>query len=181
MGITELLRKAHSGDRQAMDEVVPLVYAELKKLAAGHLRKEHAVTLETTALVHEAYIRLAGSAQPNYENRAHFFGIASRLMRQILVDAARARHAQRRDVRLEVPIAEISETGAQPGEPVLLVDEALRRLAESDPRRAQMIEMRFFGGMKAEETAEALGLPVQEVRRELRLAQAWLAKEMAGA
>ncbi len=176
-----MLQKAHSGDREAMDAVVPLVYAELKKLAAGHLRRESGAPLETTALVHEAYIRLASGGQPSYENRAHFYGIASRLMRQILVDAARARSARRRDARLEVPIADLPDIGVQPGESVLLADDALRRLAESDPRRAQMIEMRFFGGMTAEETAEVLGLPVQSVRRELRLAQAWLAKEMAGA
>lgn len=176
-----MLQKAHSGDREAMDAVVPVVYAELKKLAAGHLRSESAAPLETTALVHEAYIRLASGGQPCYENRAHFYGIASRLMRQILVDAARARSARRRDSRLEVPIADLPDIGAQPGESVLLADEALRRLAESDPRRARMIEMRFFGGMTAGETAEVLGLPVLSVRRELRLAQAWLAKEMAGA
>ena len=187
MLITELLQRVHAGDKEALNSVVPLVYDELKKLAAGHLRREAsaawhsaAAPFDTTALVHEAFIRLAGGAHPSYENRAHFYGIASRLMRQILVDSARARAAAKRDVRLEVTIAGLPEVGgSRPDESLLAMDRALDRLAEADPMRARLIEMRFFGGMTAEETAAALSMSVHTVRRELRLAQAWLFKEMA--
>ena len=186
MRITELLQRVHAGDKEALNSVVPLVYEELKKLAAGHLRREgsaaahRALPLNTTALVHEAFIRLAGGDHPSYENRAHFYGIASRLMRQILVDSARARVAGKRDVRVEVPLAGIAEPrGRQPDEALLAMDDALSRLAQADPVRARLIEMRFFGGMTAEETATALAMSVHVVRREIRLAQAWLFKEMA--
>ena len=180
MQITELLQRVHAGDRQAMDDVIPLVYGELKKLAAGHLRREGGVKpLETTALVHEAFLRLAGGSQPSYENRSHFFGIASRLMRQILVDQARASTAERRDARMEVQLSGLSDLGRQPNETVLVVNEALDRLEQDSTLRAQLIEMRYFGGMTAEESASAMSISVHLVRRELRLAQAWLTKEMA--
>lgn len=183
--ITELLQRVHAGDRDALNAVVGFVYDELKKLAAAHLRREGPAAasgqsaLNTTALVHEAFIRLSDGRHPTYENRAHFYGIASRLMRQILVDAARARGTQKRNAAAEVPIAELAELGRQPDETLLAVDDALERLAQVDARKAQLIEMRFFGGMTAEESALALGLPVQTVRRGLRVAQAWLLKEMA--
>jgi len=115
MQITELLQKVHAGDQQALNTVIPLVYQELKKLAAGHLRREgKARPLETTALVHEAFLRLARGQQPSYENRSHFYGVASRLMRQILVDLARARSREKRSAMQEVPLAEIPELGRQP-------------------------------------------------------------------
>ncbi len=181
MQITELLQRVHAGDQQATATVMPLVYGELKKLAAAHLRREgKRRPLETTALVHEAFLRLAHGQQPSYQNRAHFYGIASRLMRQILVDMARARSREKRSAAQEVALADIPELGRQPDESVLLIDEALERLAREDPRKVQLIEMRYFGGMTAEETAEALDLSVHVVRRELRLAQAWLHKEVAG-
>lgn len=186
MQITELLQRVHAGDKDALNSVVPLVYQELKKLAAGHLRREGseaargAAPMNTTALVHEAFIRLAGGAHPSYENRAHFYGIASRLMRQILVDSARARASGKRDARLEVQLDGIPDPGGvEPDDALLAIDEALDRLALADPTRANLIEMRFFGGMTAEETATALSMSVHLVRRELRLAQAWLFKEMA--
>jgi len=181
MQITELLQRVHDGDQQALHTVIPLVYDELKKLAAGHLRREgRARPLETTALVHEAFLRLAHGQQPSYENRSHFFGIASRLMRQVLVDLARARSTAKRSAMEEVHLAEIPDLGRQPDESLLIMDEALERLAQSDPLKVQLIEMRYFGGMTAEESATALEMPVHTVRRELRLAQAWLHKEMAG-
>ena len=180
MQITELLQRVHAGDRQAMDAVIPLVYGELKKLAAGHLRREGgAKTLETTALVHEAFLRLAGGSQPSYENRSHFFGIASRLMRQILVDQARACAAEKRDTKMEVMLSGLPDIGRKPDETVLVVNEALDRLEQDSTLRAQLIEMRYFGGMTAEESASAMSISVHLVRRELRLAQAWLTKEMA--
>jgi RNA polymerase sigma factor (TIGR02999 family) len=180
MQITELLQRVHEGDSEALCAVIPLVYDELKKLASSHVRRESRERIETTALVHEAFLRLAGGQHPPYENRAHFFGIASRLMRQILVDMARARATEKRNTLAEVPLAGIPAVGREPDESVLVIDEALERLARADSLRAQLIEMRYFGGMTAEESAAVLSLSVHLVRRELRLAQAWLHKEMAG-
>jgi RNA polymerase sigma-70 factor (ECF subfamily) len=181
MQITELLQRVHTGDQQALHTVIPLVYDELKKLAAGHLRGEgKARPLETTALVHEAFLRLAHGQHPSYENRSHFYGIASRLMRQVLVDLARARSREKRGAMEEVQLAEIPDLGRQPDESLLVMDEALDRLARTDPLKVQLIEMRYFGGMTAEESAKVLSISVHVVRRELRLAQAWLHKEMAG-
>ena len=180
MQITELLQRVRTGDKQALGTVIPLVYTELKKLAAAHLRHEgKARPLETTALVHEAFLRLAHGQHPSYENRSHFYGIASRLMRQILVDLARARAAEKRDALKEVQLADIPEVGRQSDESLLILDEALERLASADPLKVQLIEMRFFGGMTAEESAAVLSMSVHVIRRELRLAQAWLRKEMA--
>lgn len=181
MQITELLQRAHDGDHEALNTVLPLVYGELKKLAAGHLRRERKVRpLDTTALVHEAFLRLAHGEQPSYENRAHFYGIASRLMRQVLVDFARSRRRAKRSAMQEVALADIGELGCGPDESLLAMDDALDRLASTDPLKVQLIEMRYFGGMTAEESAAVLAISVQEVRRELRLAQAWLHREMAG-
>jgi RNA polymerase sigma factor (TIGR02999 family) len=178
--ITELLHRVHEGDEQALDAVIPLVYDELKKLAAGHLRRERrGRALDTTALVHEAFLRLARGRHPSYENRAHFYGIASRLMRQVLVDLARARMADKRGAMEEVPLADLPDLGAHADESLLLMDDALRRLAQTAPLKVQLIEMRYFGGMTAEESAAALSISVHLVRRELRFAQAWLRKEMA--
>ncbi len=180
MEITELLHRVHDGDQEAMNSLIPLVYNELKKLASAHLRREgNAGGVETTVLVHEAFLRLAGSRHPDYENRSHFFGIASRLMRQILVDMARARGSQKRSGVEEVKLAEIPDVSLQPSRSLLIMDEALTRLAVTDPVKVQLIEMRYFGGMTAEESAEVLAMSVHVVRRELRLAQAWLRKEMA--
>ena len=181
MEITQLLQRVQAGDREALNEVVPLVYAELKKLASGHLRRESgAVALETTALVHEAFLRMAGGRQPAYENRAHFFGIASRLMRQILVEMARARGTEKRSAVEEPLRDDHPDTGRQSDRSLLALDDALTRLASEDELKAQLIEMRYFGGMTAEESSEVLSLSVHVVRRHLRLAQAWLRKELAG-
>jgi len=178
--VTQLLQRASAGDSGAMNEVAPLVYSELKKLAASHLRREGSPgALQTTALVHEAFLRLAGSAQPNYENRSHFYGIASRLMRQVLVDFARVRSAQKRGPGQEIALADLGDFGKQPDRMLLTLDGALERLSREDEMKARLIEMRFFGGMTAEESAAALAIPVDIVRRELRLARAWLHRELA--
>jgi RNA polymerase sigma factor (TIGR02999 family) len=180
MQITELLQRVHAGDQQALNTVIPLVYKELKKLAAGHLRREgKAKPLDTTALVHEAFVRLVQGRHPSYENRSHFYGVASRLMRQVLVDLARARSRAKRSAE-EVPLAEIPDLGHQRDESLLVMDEALERLRRVEPLQVQLIEMRYFGGMTGEECAALLGISVNVVRRELRLAQAWLHREMAG-
>jgi RNA polymerase sigma-70 factor (ECF subfamily) len=181
MQITVLLQRLQTGDRAAMHDVMPLVYQELKKLARAHLRRETgAVPLQTTALVHEAFLKLNGSRHPAYENRSHFYGIASRLMRQVLVDTARARTAEKRLAAQEVALADIPDWGPQPNKALLAMDDALQRLEKTDPLKGQLIEMRYFGGMTAEESSQAVSKPVHVVRRELRLAQAWLRKELAG-
>jgi RNA polymerase sigma factor (TIGR02999 family) len=179
MDITERLQRWQTGDQQALNDLMPLVYAELKKLAAAHLRREgHSRPLDTTSLVHEAFLRLVSSRQPSYENRSHFYGIASRLMRQVLVDLARARSRGKRSAIEQVPFVECADLDNCSTESILVMDQTLDRLARTDPLKVQLLEMRFFGGMTAEESAAALSISVQVVRRELRLAQAWLRREM---
>ena len=181
MQITTLLKRVHEGDPTALHSLIPLVYNELKKLAAGHLRLEAgARPIQPTELVHEAFLRLAGSQHPDYENRAHFYGIASRLMRQVLVDLARSRATEKRNALAEFPLTEIQERGQEADESLLALDSALIHLAREDPLNAQLLEMRFFGGMTAEESAAVLSLSVHAVRHHLRIALAWMHKEMAG-
>src|SRR5215472_1412374 len=181
MHVTQLLQRLQTGDPDAMHAVIPLVYEELKKLARAHLRREiNATPLETTALVHEAFLRMAGSRHPSYENRSHFYGIASRLMRQVLIDTARARAAEKRAAVQEVAISEVHDRGTRPDRSLLALDDALRWLERADPQKGRLIEMRYFGGMTAEESSMALSIPVHIVRRDLRLAEAWLRREMAG-
>jgi RNA polymerase sigma-70 factor, ECF subfamily len=180
MPITKLLQRLQNGGQDAMQDLIPLVYEELKKLAKSQLRREvGAVPLETTALVHEAFLKLARGRHPSYENRAHFYGIASRLMRQVLVDTARARAAEKRGAP-ELALADLSDWGPPPDRSLLVMDEALQQLEKADPLKGQLIEMRYFGGMTAEESSLALSKPVHIVRRELRLAHAWLRQEMMG-
>ncbi len=180
MQITVLLQRFHSNDLDAMQEVMPFVYHELKKMARSHLRREmRATPLQTTALVHEAFLKLMGSRHPSYENRAHFYGVASRLMRQVLVDTARTIGAEKRGAGREVQVSILPDWAPQPNRSVLALNDALQKLEKTDPQKGQLIEMRYFGGMTAEESSMALSIPVHLVRRELRLAQAWLRKEMA--
>jgi RNA polymerase sigma-70 factor (ECF subfamily) len=180
MQITVLLQRFHSNDLDAMQEVMPFVYHELKKMARSHLRREmRATPLQTTALVHEAFLKLMGSRHPSYENRAHFYGVASRLMRQVLVDTARTIGAEKRGAGREVQVSILPDWAPQPNRSVLALNDALQKLEKTDPQKGQLIEMRYFGGMTAEESSMALSIPVHLVRRELGLAQAWLRKEMA--
>jgi RNA polymerase sigma-70 factor (ECF subfamily) len=181
MQITMFLQRLQVDDGNALHDLIPLVYEELKKLARSHLRRETgAVPLQTTALVHEAFLKLAGSRHPAYENRSHFYGIASRLMRQVLVDTARARAAEKRLAAQEVSLEDMPDWGPQPNKTLLQLDDALQRLEKIDPLKGQLVEMRYFGGMTAQESSTAVSKPVHVVRRELRLARAWLRKEMAG-
>jgi RNA polymerase sigma factor (TIGR02999 family) len=177
---TDLLQRVQAGDRAALDAAIPLVYGELKKVAANHLRRESKRPLETTALVHETYLKMAGSRKPGFESRSHFFAIASALMRQILVDHARSRHAKKRE-GITIELAELGEMVSGRDGLLLDVDSALDRLSATDERKARLIEMRYFGGMTVEESAEAMGLAPHTARRELRLAHAWLHRELAGA
>jgi RNA polymerase sigma factor (TIGR02999 family) len=179
--ITGLLHRLESGSRDAIDELMPLVYTELKKLARRHLRREASrASLDTTSLVHEAFLKLAGTRHPTYENRSHFYGIVSRLMRQVLVDTARHRGAEKRNAANEVSIAELPDAAPQPSRSVLAVNDALKQLEISDPGKSELIEMSYFGGFTAEEISRAVSKPVHIVRRELRLAKAWLRMEMSG-
>ncbi len=178
--VTALLQEFASGDRSALDRLVTLIYPELRRLARGYMRNERPDhTLQPTALVHEAYARLVKQEQPDYCSRAHFMGVAAQVMRQVLIDHARTRDAEKRGggaANLSLEMA-----GDVPaGEPsnIIAIDEALERLSQNDALKARLVEMRFFGGMTAEESAEVLKLPVAEVRRHLRVAQAWLQREL---
>jgi RNA polymerase sigma factor (TIGR02999 family) len=180
MEITDLVRRAHAGDSDALNAVIPLVYNELKSLASSHIRREHSpVSIQTTVLVHEAFLRLAGSRLPECEDRSHFFGIAARVMRQVLVDMARTRRATKRGPGLECPLADLPEMGAQRDDAFLALDDALNRLAAESPLKGRLVELHFFAGLTAEESAEAVSLPVHKIHRELRLAKAWLRHELA--
>jgi len=175
-GVTLLLHRAREGDPHALDELVPLVYRELRQMAANHMRKERAEhTLQPTALVNEAFMRLFGATPPALADRSQFLRLASHLMRQVLVDHARTRDAAKRGNGLKVPLDEQHHGAtAQPLVDLLAVDAAIDRLESEDPTLARLIEMRFFGGMTAEESAEALGESVHTVRHNLRYAQARL-------
>jgi RNA polymerase sigma factor (TIGR02999 family) len=178
--VTRLLGQWSDGDAAARDRLLPLVYDELRGLAHRHLRDErHAETLNTTALVHEAYLKLVRLDRATFKGRAYFFAVASRAMRQILVDHARGRRRVRRGggaapVTLEDALVAAEERGGD----LLALDEALTRLAALDARAAQVVEYRFFGGLTAEEIAEVLGVPVATVRREWALARTWLHRAM---
>jgi RNA polymerase sigma-70 factor, ECF subfamily len=179
--LTELLQRLQDGDKEAMQTIIPMVYEELKKLASANLRRQtRSMPLETTALVHEAFLRLSRGRHPPYENRTHFYGIASRVMRQVLVDTARAMRAEKRGPGQEVALADLPDRAPRPNQSLLAVDDALQKLEKIDPLKARVIDLRYFGGMTAEESSLVLSIPVHTVRRELRLAQAWLRKEIAG-
>jgi len=179
--LTQLLGEVKAGDKDAMDRLVPLAYAELRRLAESYLRRERRDhTLQSTALVNEAYLRLVGQDQPDYQSRSHFFGVAAQLMRQILVDHARSRNAGKRGGgRPKISLESVAEASDDSPEMFLDLDRALNKLAERDARKARAIELRFFGGLTAEESAGLLGVSVETVRRDLRLGQAWLQRELA--
>jgi RNA polymerase sigma factor (TIGR02999 family) len=176
--VTQLLHEARSGDASALGRLFPLVYDELRRLAESSLRRERpGHTLQRTALVHEAYLRLMGN-QPDFQDRAHFLGIAARVMRQILVDYARRRNAGKRAAGLQAPLDEALAASVERPASIIQLDDALADLEKHDEAQARLIEMRYFGGLTAEESASALGLAVPVVRRKLRLAQAWLEQEL---
>jgi RNA polymerase sigma factor (TIGR02999 family) len=180
--VTQLLLAWSEGDATALDRLMPLVYAELRRLAKSYMRRERpGHTIQTTALIHEAYLRLIDADQVRVENRRSFFGVAARLMRQVLVDLARARHSQKRggDAR-QVSFDEALVISKQPDEGLLALDEALQELAQIDPRKSQMVELRFFGGLSVAETAEALDVSVETIHRDWRLAKSWLLRRLRG-
>jgi len=180
--VTELLLAWSEGDQGALDRLMPLVYGELRRLAQSYMRRERPDhTLQTTALIHEAYIRLIDAKNARLENRAHFFAVASRLMRQILVDFARSRNYQKRGGGAhQVSLDESMVIGQPRDEDLIALDEALDALAEFDERKSRVVEMRFFGGLTESETSEALKVSPETVRRDWRLAKSWLLLKLSG-
>jgi RNA polymerase sigma factor (TIGR02999 family) len=178
--ITRLLAEAQSGNKKAESEAMALVYSELRKLARGRLRREPpGNSVQTTALVNEAYLRLSKGGKAVWKDRNHFFCVASRLMRRILIDLARNRRAVKRGGEWQREPADEARLGQDvPLDRVLAVDQALSRLALLDQRQSQIVEMRFFGGLTEEEIAEALGISSRTVKREWSIAKAWLYSEL---
>lgn len=180
--ITQLLRAWGDGETEAFERVLPLVYDELHRMAARYLVGERSsISLQTTALVNEVCLRLLGWDPVHWQNRSHFFGVSARMMRRVLVDIARRRRAERRGGpnAVRVPLEGIDVAASQPGADLLAVDGALEMLALEDPRKAQVVELRFFGGLSIEETAEALGISVRTVHTDWALARAWLYRTLS--
>ena len=180
--VTELLARWRSGDQNALDALMPLVYSELRQLAQHYLRRERSDhTLQSTALVHEAYLRLAGQSAPQWQNRAHFFGIAAHLMRQILVEHARGRGAAKRGGgATRMTLDESLAIARQKDVDVIVLDKALQDLTELDAQQGRIVELRFFGGLTIEDTSEVLGISPATVKREWVTARAWLFRAMTG-
>jgi RNA polymerase sigma factor (TIGR02999 family) len=178
--VTELLERWGLGDQSALDELTPLVYNELRHVAEAYLRRERPDhTLQATALVNEAYLRLIGQKHGRWQGRKHFYGIAARLMRQVLVEHARKHKAEKRGGgRVAVTLDHYEDVADNPEVDILAVHEALQRLARFDEQQARIVELRFFGGLSIEETAEALGVGHATIEREWAMARAWLRKEL---
>ena len=180
--VTQLLSKWSSGDQSALDQLLPLVYGELHRLAAAYLRRERSNhTLQSTALVHEAFMRMVHQQDVQWKNRAHFFAICAQMIRRILVDYARSQHAEKRgsgaaklalDDAMAVPQAPATDVD------LLGLNDALDRLAEMDERQSRIVELRFFAGLSIEETAEVMHLSPASIKREWQTARAWLFREM---
>ncbi len=181
--VTQLLQQVSGGDARAVDELTPLVYQELKRIAGGQLRRERpGHTLQATALVHEAYLKLVDQHETSWQNRAHFFGVAAQLMRRILLDYAKGRRRQKRGGGLaRETLDEGLALSTDRTSELIEIDEALTRLEKLDPRQAKIVELRFFGGLSVEETAEAMGISSPTVKREWAMARAWLHRELASA
>jgi RNA polymerase sigma factor (TIGR02999 family) len=180
--VTELLRHWRAGDEKALDALVPVVYQELRRLAHYHLQSEKPDhTLQSAALVHEAYLRLAGSSQPVPQNRAHFMAVASRLMRQILVDYSRARAASKRDGGCKITLEAVEKMPIDGDTELLALDQALNELSRIDERQGKIVEMKFFAGLSAPEISEALGISRATVDRDWAVARVWLHRQMSRA
>ena len=179
-GVTDLLVHWSEGDQEALNKLIPLVYDELHKLASRYLRRERREhTLQTTAVVHEAYLKLVNQRDANFENRLHFFAVAAQIMRRILVDYARRHHASKRGGDLyKLSLDEALVTSEEKGADLLALDEALERLAAIDPRQSRVVELRIFAGLTLEETAQALNISPSTVRREWSTAKAWLHRQI---
>jgi RNA polymerase sigma factor (TIGR02999 family) len=179
--VSQLLRAWSDGDPTAFDALMPLVYDELRRMARRYMERQQAGhTLQTTALIHEAYLKLADQRDAAWQNRAHFFGVAAKAMRSILVDYARTRQAAKRggEFRL-VSLEEAALVSAEPSAELVALDDALKNLTAFDPRKCQVVEMRYFGGLTVEETAEVLKVSPETVARDWRLARTWLLRELS--
>jgi RNA polymerase sigma-70 factor, ECF subfamily len=176
--VTRLLAEWAKGDQQALDDLTPLVYRELRQLAASCLRKErHGHTLQPTALVHEAYLRLVDQKSPSWQNRSHFFGVAARLMRQILVDYARRKQARKRAGQ-KVSLQEALSFQQERSRDLIALDSGLNALEKLDPRKCKVVELHYFGGLSMDEIAQTLDVSAVTVRRDMRMAEAWLHHQM---
>ena len=177
--VTEMLLDWRGGNEQALQQLMPLVYDELRRLANRYMKSERrGHTLQATALVNEAYIRLV-DMKVSWQDRAHFFAVAARLMRRLLVDHARGHNRAKREGEVaKVSLDDVIEVSSSPASNVIAVDEALTRLAEFDPRKSEILELRFFGGLNNDEVAEALGVSRATVQRDLRFVKAWLNREL---
>lgn len=183
--LSTLLRAWSGGDQSALDRLTPIVYAELHRLASRHMRRERpGHSLQTTALVNEAYMRLVDYKRMQWQNRAHFFAVSAQLMRRILVEHARRHNLKRGGGVLHISLDEAAmvggDRGADPGVEFVALDDALNALARLDPRKVQVVEMRFFGGLSVEETAEVLKVSSVTVKRDWSTAKLWLYRELAG-
>ena len=178
--ITQLLLAWREGEAAALEKLVPVIYKELHRMAHRYMRGERPDhTLQTTALVNEAYLRLVDSSKVHWQNRAHFFAISAQAMRRVLVDMARSRRYLKRGGEVEkVSLDEALAVSQVPGADLVALDDALKTLAEMDPRKSQVVELRFFGGLSTEESAEVLNVSTDTVLRDWKLAKVWLAREM---
>lgn len=179
--ISQLLRAWGAGDQTALDRLMPLVYDELRRMAERYMNRQPAGhTLQTTALIHEAYLRLVNQQEMHWQNRAHFFGVAAKAMRSILVDYARTRQAFKRGgAARQVTLDEAAAVSTAPTAELVALDDALQRLAAFDQRKCQVVEMRYFGGLTVEETAAVLQVSPETVARDWRLARTWLLRELS--
>jgi RNA polymerase sigma factor (TIGR02999 family) len=179
--ITALLQSWSDGDEQALEKLTPVLYKELHRIAHRYMRQERpGHTLQTTALINEAYLRLIDWKNVRWQNRAQFFGVSAQLMRKILVDFARSRNSGKRGAGVPViSLEEVPAPSRDTARGVLALDEALQRLAVIDPRKSKIVELRFFGGLSLEETAEVLNVSSRTIRREWDLARAWLSRELS--
>jgi len=180
--VTELLNQHQEGDKDAMEKLLPVIYAELKKIAAAYMRKERpGHTLEATALVNEAYFKLIDQNNVQWQSRAHFYGVAAQIMRRILCDHARAKQAEKRGGKdIRIPLEDILNLGHQVDSGIVELDDAIKRLAVLNERQAKVVEMRFFAGLSNEDIAETLGTSLATVKRDWTFAKAWLFKELTG-
>jgi RNA polymerase sigma factor (TIGR02999 family) len=178
--VTQLLVAWSNGDKAALDRLMPLVHTELRRLARHYMSRERpGHTLQTSALVNEAYLRLVDQEEMRWENRAHFFGIAARLMRQVLVEHARGRRAAKRGGgQYRLSLSKVDRVASRPDVNLLALDEALGRLEALDPQKSRIVELRYFGGLGIEETAEVIGVSPATVKRDWSMARAWLRSEI---
>jgi RNA polymerase sigma factor (TIGR02999 family) len=180
--VTRLLNDWSDGDSTALDELIPIIYDELRSLAAHYLRRERADhTLQPTALVHEAYFRLVDQKEVRWQSRAHFFGIAAQMMRRVLIDHAKSQgRAKRGGGRQKVDLDQAAGLSEEQASEVMALDDALEALARIDPRKSKIVELRYFGGLSVEETAEVLGVSPNTIMRDWAMAKAWLYNEIKG-